>query len=61
MSDTIEGAMRQAKAAAKEKCEPAVIFYDIEDTRKEGPQFYVMLKRQVRGMNGIVIVETVYP
>ena len=58
MSQSLEIALKQAKAAAERTGEPAVIYYEDDDTTRE---LCVLLKRQARGLDGIVIVETVSP
>lgn len=58
MSQSLELALKQAKAAAERTGEPAVIYYEEDDAIRE---LCVLLKRQARGLDGIVIVETVSP
>lgn len=58
MSQSIELALKQAKAAAERTGEPAVIYYEDDDESRE---LCVLLVRQARGLEGIVILETVYP
>lgn len=58
MSQSLEIALKQAKAAAERTGQPAVIYYEDDDASRE---LCVLLKRQARGLDGIVIVETVSP